>query len=271
VPPRDERAVPGRNRSSGFTLIELTAVLAIAALLLFFALPNVDGLSPKYRLRSAARRIASTIEAAQSQAIAEGKDMAIAYDLDHGSYWVILGAPDPVVASPGTTARPGTSTTATTTLSSSATASAPPLPQDDAEHGVFPVLPSTPGSTSTSTTTPGSTASSTSTSKPGSTPSLISQAPRSYDGRETLSPETLGDDLQIASVTLATGQEATSGTIIVPLSQFGDEGSHAVLVRLKNANGTATDDAPLSVRFNALTRTIDFGDQKLGFTQLGAQ
>ncbi|MBI3723109.1 prepilin-type N-terminal cleavage/methylation domain-containing protein [bacterium] len=241
---RDERARDPRAKlRTGFTMIELLVVLGIIGLVLFVVIPNIDGMSPRYRLRSAARRIASTVELAQGQAIAQGKEVAIEYDLEHRTYWVILATSDP----PADT--------------KAKDPNAPPPPPIDAEHGPAPVIPEG------STPTPSSSTSG--TSKPALPPPP--PPPVSYEGRETLTPETLPDDIVIDSVSLPSGKEATSGTIIVPFSPTGEEGSHSVLVRLRNQNGIATSDPPIAVRFNALTRTIDFGNEKLGWTQLAPQ
>ncbi len=69
----------GRRR--GFTLLELLAVVALLGIILFFVVPNVDAMTPGARLKSTARKIASTMELVQGEAIASQKEFMVAYDL----------------------------------------------------------------------------------------------------------------------------------------------------------------------------------------------
>src|SRR6478672_5841819 len=103
-----------RSREAGFTLLELLAVVALLGLVLFFVLPNLDNLTPRARLKSAARRIGTTMELAQGEAISSGKEFVLAYDLSKGTYWVILPPPDPAVPT-GTGSGTGSKPTSTTT------------------------------------------------------------------------------------------------------------------------------------------------------------
>lgn len=230
-----------RERTRGFTLLELLAVMALIGLVLFFVIPNLDNMTPTARLKAAARKIGTTMELAQGEAVAEGKELTLAYDLSKGTYWIILPAPTPPPGSSGTS-----SSTTPTTQASSGSGPAPPPP--DVEHDDKPLITTpTPSGSSGSTTAP-----------PPPTAA-------NYQNRETLGEDAVGDDVQIASITLPTGKEATSGVVYINFSSLGNEGSHSVLVQLRTANGAQSTEPPISVRFNALTRTVDFANQKLGF------
>lgn len=77
----------------GFTLIELIAVILIIALIAGFAASNVDVLVPKYRLRAAAREVASSLKEARARAAATGKDVYFEIDLPKGRYWILVAQP----------------------------------------------------------------------------------------------------------------------------------------------------------------------------------
>ena len=49
----------------------------------------MDNVAPSYRMTGAARRIASNIELAMSEAISQREEFVVAYDLDSNTYWVI--------------------------------------------------------------------------------------------------------------------------------------------------------------------------------------
>ncbi len=81
-----------RRRERGFTLIELVVALAIVALAVAVAVPRLDHLTPKYRLRAAAREVASTIDLARGNAAGKGQRYAIRYFVGEGTY-ALYGPP----------------------------------------------------------------------------------------------------------------------------------------------------------------------------------
>jgi general secretion pathway protein H len=69
-----------RAPSTGFTLIELIVVLAVAGLALAVLLPNLDAGSETIELRAAATEIRAVLRAARSTAIAANRDLLFAID-----------------------------------------------------------------------------------------------------------------------------------------------------------------------------------------------
>lgn len=89
----------GRNRakaSAGFTFLELVIVLAVIGSLFYIASPNFHGFMPKYRLRSAARNVGTTLEQVRLAAMTRGVWMGIRYELtptdSERSYFQIIPA-----------------------------------------------------------------------------------------------------------------------------------------------------------------------------------
>ena len=90
------------RRSAGFTFLELIIVLAIVSLLFAIGVPSLRGLTPRYRLRSAARSLGSTLEQVRLSAMGRGLWMGMHYVITPGSrddsegsyYQVIPPAPE---------------------------------------------------------------------------------------------------------------------------------------------------------------------------------
>jgi prepilin-type N-terminal cleavage/methylation domain-containing protein len=242
----------GRSRSGAFTLIELLAVLAVLGLTLFFVVPALDNISPGAKLRAQARGIASTIEDVQGKAAETGKEFVMAYDLGRGTYWVILPPPDPPANSTTSGTNPGT--TRTTGTQQSAQNGDPQPPLDDAEHGVAPDIANSPSGSGTGTGT-----------GTGTKPSTSTSTSTSYAQRDTVPETQLPDEVKIVSVSPLNAKQTTGGIVYVPFSSLGDEGSHIVVIGLKSANGFGTPDTSLSIRFNALTRTVDISTDALSW------
>jgi len=83
-------AEKARAHSSGFTMIELIVVVTILGLLASVVVPNLDGISPKYRLRSAARTIGQNIGWARSLGGGVGDEYVLRYDLGESTFSIIL-------------------------------------------------------------------------------------------------------------------------------------------------------------------------------------
>lgn len=224
------------TRARGFTMIELMCVVAIIALCLFLVVPNLDGLTPKTRLDASARRLASDMDLAQSIAIGQRGDTAVAYDLDHGTAQIIF-PPKPVDPKPPDPNDPSTQ---------------PPF--DDLEHGLAPSADEIAAS-----------AAAASGDKPA-TPAA--PAAPNYEDREKLNEDPLPDDVQIVSVSQREGTiERTTGTVVVPFTPEGDDGSHVVLLRLKGPAGDA-EGGKLWVRYDALTRSFEISETAITWSKI---
>ncbi|HVR86026.1 MAG TPA: prepilin-type N-terminal cleavage/methylation domain-containing protein [Planctomycetota bacterium] len=81
-----------RDRS-GFTLIELIAVIVIVGLIAMVTVTRLDFLVPKYRLRGAARDVGSVLGLGKAHAAANGKDVYFEVDLARGAYWLLAAFP----------------------------------------------------------------------------------------------------------------------------------------------------------------------------------
>jgi general secretion pathway protein H len=71
---------------SGFTLIELVVVLALAALLLAFVAPRMMGSHGSASLEGAARQMAAALRDTRSEAIRRNRSQAFAIDAEAPSY-----------------------------------------------------------------------------------------------------------------------------------------------------------------------------------------
>lgn len=78
-----ERAASQR----GVTLIEIIVVLALAAVMMAVAVPTLSTVFGVDK-RQASRELAATMRWTYEEATIRNQPMRIAYDLDHGAYWV---------------------------------------------------------------------------------------------------------------------------------------------------------------------------------------
>jgi len=75
------------QRAKGFTLMELVITLGILATLLAVAAPSLDLFSSSYKLRGAAREVATDLQFARLLAVKENKDFRV--DISPQSYQVV--------------------------------------------------------------------------------------------------------------------------------------------------------------------------------------
>jgi len=68
-------------------------VLAVMGLVAMLVVPRLDAAVPAYRLRAAARQIASTITWARSESIVRGISLGVRYDFEAGTYRVVERPP----------------------------------------------------------------------------------------------------------------------------------------------------------------------------------
>ena len=70
------------GHQAGFTFLELILVLAVIGILFSMSIISLKGMTPKYRLRSAARELGSTIEQTRLIAVSRSEWMGIHYVFD---------------------------------------------------------------------------------------------------------------------------------------------------------------------------------------------
>lgn len=93
------RSLAGRlerhGAREGFTFLEMMLVLVILGLLITLAAPRLDSLTPKYRLRSGARQLASDIENHRLAAMTRGIWLGVLYTMDGDDTYYQLIPPAP--------------------------------------------------------------------------------------------------------------------------------------------------------------------------------
>ena len=67
------------NKQSGFTLIELSVIIAIMAVFAGIAIPNFLSYMPKHRLNGAARQVMGDLMAARMKAVSLNCDVVVAF------------------------------------------------------------------------------------------------------------------------------------------------------------------------------------------------
>ena len=75
----------------GFTLLELTLVMFFMALIAGLSTPFVMTTLDRMELQSSARKVASTLRYARSEAIASKKPVVFSGNLDRNQFWVTQG------------------------------------------------------------------------------------------------------------------------------------------------------------------------------------
>jgi len=84
---RRERAGVKRKGRSGFTLLELLAVLLVIGVILGLAIPRVSSLT-RTNLRTQARLLSGSIRLTYNLAVMNKKNFRISFDLDQQSYQI---------------------------------------------------------------------------------------------------------------------------------------------------------------------------------------
>ncbi|MCD6508435.1 prepilin-type N-terminal cleavage/methylation domain-containing protein [Candidatus Poribacteria bacterium] len=79
---------PEHNSSKGFTLIEVTIVLALIMILIGIASPSLKRVTETSKLKSTARMIRSLLAYTKDVAITEGTDYLVVFDLDNQMFWL---------------------------------------------------------------------------------------------------------------------------------------------------------------------------------------
>jgi len=77
---------PTSPRASGFSLLELTVVVAVAGGLLAVAFPRLATFALHYRLEGATQNLALALQRVRLRAIAEGKCFQVTFDATAGTW-----------------------------------------------------------------------------------------------------------------------------------------------------------------------------------------
>lgn len=80
--------MPRAGRQAGFTLIEITAVVILVALVASTALVRLDGVLPSTRIESTGREILTALDLARTQAIAKGYPYQVVLDFEEQRYGI---------------------------------------------------------------------------------------------------------------------------------------------------------------------------------------
>ncbi len=70
--------------------MELIVVITILGILAAVVFPSLEGFSPRYRLRAAARIVGSQMSWTRSMAGGTGEEYYLRYDLEEGTFWAVL-------------------------------------------------------------------------------------------------------------------------------------------------------------------------------------
>ena len=217
----------GTRRRRGFTLIEIMAVMAIVGIMLLAIVPALDNMLPGYRLGGDARKIAATAELAQGEAVSQRAEMILAYDLDEETYWIIL--PEREEEDAGGDAPPAGGLG--DALGGLGLAGADEE-QPDIEHGPPP---------------------------PDPAEAVDQTPPPDFTERDALTPTRLGDGVEFELVQVG-DEEKRSGRVYVPFDPLGTTGTHLVALKLVAEPGE--EGAQVWIKFNAMTRTIEYAEQR---------
>ncbi len=80
--------IAGKLNKSGYTLIELVAVVALIGLFLTISVPKLRETLFSSSLKSAVRRLTGTIEQLRVDAVREHEELRLHLDLESDSYWI---------------------------------------------------------------------------------------------------------------------------------------------------------------------------------------
>lgn len=81
------------KRKPGFTIVELITTIAVFAILSSIAIPAISSWLPDYRIKSAARNIASHVQLARMKAISTNRNYGINFDVSNHSYQMYRNDP----------------------------------------------------------------------------------------------------------------------------------------------------------------------------------
>ena len=78
------------RKNQGYTLIEVMTVIALIAIVSSIVIPNVIGWMPRYRLRSGAEEIQSTLQLARLGAIKQNTSATVTFDTANHTFQAMV-------------------------------------------------------------------------------------------------------------------------------------------------------------------------------------
>lgn len=79
------------REGSGFSVMELVVVIAMAMLLMGIAIPSFLSWLPSFRLSAAARQVATDLQMARMRAVAQNTSNTVTFTPSNGTYTFTLG------------------------------------------------------------------------------------------------------------------------------------------------------------------------------------
>lgn len=90
---RQSNQDPATSRQAGFSLVEVSIVVALIGLFAMVGLPTMQEWLERYRVRTAAQEIASHIQLQRMRAVSQNQDFSIDFDQSAGTYALYQGDP----------------------------------------------------------------------------------------------------------------------------------------------------------------------------------
>lgn len=88
------RSSTRRRADRGFSLIEVSVVVAVLGLMVSIGFPAMQEWLDRYRVRNAASEIASAIQLQRMRAVSQNQEFSIEFDAAAGTYALYQGDPD---------------------------------------------------------------------------------------------------------------------------------------------------------------------------------
>jgi prepilin-type N-terminal cleavage/methylation domain-containing protein len=87
----NRRGQEHNTSNAGFSLIELTIVVALVGMLAMVGFPTMQDWLDRYRVRTSAEQLASMIQLQRMRAVSQNGDFSIEFDAAAGSYQLYQG------------------------------------------------------------------------------------------------------------------------------------------------------------------------------------
>lgn len=88
------RSGSSRRNARGFSLVEVTVVVAVLGMMVSLGYPAMQSWLDRYRVRNAATEIASAIQLQRMRAVSQNQEFSIDFDAEGGTYALYEGDPE---------------------------------------------------------------------------------------------------------------------------------------------------------------------------------